>query len=176
MADSRRDPHISDLSRRSGSRRRHPGSIDEQGVPDIAPARESLIDRQIREATAEGKFDSLPYQGQLLPAEDDALAGDWALAFHILKNAGIAPPWIETDKEARRLLARRDAIVARVAAAQTPPSSLARQRDREALTALVSEVNRVIARLNAEAPTDRQHRRPLSLAEELARYDDASRR
>ena len=33
------------------------------------------------------------------------------------------------------------------------------------------EINAAIARLNAEAPTDRQHRRPLRLAEELARFD-----
>ena len=25
-------------------------------------------------------------------------AGDWALAFHVLRNAGAAPPWIEADK------------------------------------------------------------------------------
>ena len=37
------------------------------------------------------------------------------------------------------------------------------------------EVNAAVARLNAEAPTDRQHRRPLVLAEELARLDDAGR-
>jgi hypothetical protein len=176
MAANHRDPPIGDTLRRSVSRCRFSGVIDEHGVCDIAPVRESLIDRQIREATAEGKFDNLPYHGQQLPAEDDALAGDWALAFHILKNAGIAPPWIETDKEARRLLARRDAMLARVTAAPTPPSPLARRRDREAVTALVREVNAVIVRLNAEAPTDRQHRRPLSLAEELARYDDACRR
>jgi len=33
----------------------------------------------------------------------------------------------------------------------------------------VVEINTAIARLNAEAPTDRQHRRPLVLSDELAR-------
>jgi hypothetical protein len=158
-------------------RRRPPDvSLDEQGVPDIMPARESLIDRQIRAAAAEGAFDDLPYQGQPLPNDDNPLAGDWALAYHILKNAGFAPPWIEADKEARRLLERRDAILARAAAGPTPPSTFARRRDRDALAALVVEINAAIARVNAEAPTDRQVRRPLTAVEELARYDDACRR
>jgi hypothetical protein len=176
MADSRRDPTAGDPARRSRSRNRPVGSIDEQGVPDIAPARESLIDRQVREAMAEGRFDNLPYQGQPLPRADDALAGEWALAYHVLRNAGVAPPWIEADKEARRLLQRRDAILARAAAGTTPPSPLARTRDREALATLVVQINAAVVRINAEAPTDRQHRRPLVAAEELARYDDACRR
>jgi hypothetical protein len=150
--------------------------IAEQDLPDIRPARESLIDRQIREAAAEGKFDDLPYQGVPLPNDDNPLAGEWALAYHVLKNAGVAPPWIEADKEARRLLDRRDAILARAAASPTPPSPLARRRDRDVVTALVADINRAIARLNAEAPTDRQHRRPLSADAELARYDEACRR
>jgi hypothetical protein len=39
------------------------------------------------------------------------------------------------------------------------------------MAALVVEINAAIARLNAEAPTERQHRRPLSLADELTRLD-----
>ncbi len=174
MADRQEDAKAGHLSRRP--RRRPFRSIDEHGVPDILPARESLIDRQIREAVAEGKFDDLPFQGQPLPREDDSLAGEWALAFHVLKNAGVAPPWIEADKEVRRLLERRDGLLARAAAGPVPPSPLGQRRDREAITVLVAEVNKAIVRLNVEAPTDRQQRRLLSVAEELARYDEACSR
>jgi hypothetical protein len=38
---------------------------------------------------------------------------------------------------------------------------------------VVEAANRAIARLNAEAPTDRQHRRPLDEAAELARLEAA---
>jgi hypothetical protein len=34
-------------------------------------------------------------------------------------------------------------------------------------------VNAAVARLNSEAPGPRQHRRPLSVAGELAAYDNA---
>jgi hypothetical protein len=118
-----------------------------------------------------GKFDDLPHQGAPLPLDDDAAAGEWALAFRMLRNAGVAPPWIEADKAARALLARRDAILARAVGAT--PSRMARLR--RDLEQAVVEANAAIARLNAEAPTDRQQRVPLVLAEELARLEAAQR-
>ena len=145
------------------------------GRMEVGPDWESLIERQIREAMQEGRFDSLPHQGEPLPNDDNPLAGDWGLAFHLLRNAGVAPPWIQADKEVRELLERRDTILAR-AAAGPAPSPTARRRDRAALEDLVIRVNAAIARLNVEAPTDRQHRRPLAVADVLARYDEACRR
>ncbi len=132
--------------------------------PSQPPTRESLIDRQIREAQADGKFDDLPFRGERIPLEDDSTAGDWALAHHILKNAHMVPRCIATDREVRELLDRRDVIVARA-----PRSSeIGRERDRRGLQRVVEATNRAIATLNNEAPTDRQHRRPLDLAAELA--------
>lgn len=157
------------------SSRKPASRIDEHGLRQVAPTWESLVERQIREAMEAGKFDNLPLQGQPLPKEDDAYAGDWALANHVLRNAGVAPPWIEADKDVRALLERRDGILAR-ASSGPAPTPRARRRDRAALEALVVEVNAAVARVNAEAPTDRQHRRPLSLADEVARYDEACRR
>jgi hypothetical protein len=141
--------------------------------PDAS--RETLIERQIRQAMEEGKFDNLPHQGKPLPNDDNPYAGEWGLAFRVLRNAGFAPPWIEADKEVRALLARRDAIMARAASGPTLSES-ARRRDRLALEQLVGEINRSIERVNAEAPTTQQHRRPLVLADELARYDERSGR
>jgi len=130
----------------------------------FAPAREALIDRQIREAQEKGAFDGLPYQGERLPLEDDSAAGDWALAYRMLKGAKFAPPWIETDKEVRALLARRGAVFARASLA----SAIGRRRDEAELRQIVKAANEAIFRLNHEAPTPRQHRRPLDLDAELA--------
>jgi hypothetical protein len=154
--------------------RRPPNRIDEHGQRQVAPTWESLVDRQIREAMEDGKFDDLPHQGEPLPVEDDAFAGEWAMAFRMLKNAGAAPPWIQADKDVRELLAKREAILGR--AERGGLSAFATRRDRAALERLVIDANAAIARLNAEAPTDRQHRRPLVLADELARLDDLHRR
>jgi hypothetical protein len=148
---------------------------DAEGRMQVGPDWETLIDRQIREAIEEGRFDNLPHVGEPLPNDDNPYAGERGLAYHVLGNAGVAPPWIEADKEVRELLALHDAIVAR-AAAGSGPSALARRRDRAALEALVTRINAAIARVNAGAPTDRQQRRPLGLADELARYDRACHR
>lgn len=145
------------------------------GKMQVGPDWESLIERQIREAMAEGKFADLPHQGQPLPDDDDAMAGEWGPAFRMLKNAGVAPPWIESDKAVRAIFERRDAIIERAANGESP-SPHRRERDRTDIANLVVEANAAIARVNAEAPTDRQHRRPLVLADELARYDEACRR
>ena len=127
------------------------------------PSREKLIDRQIREAQEAGAFDDLPFQGEPLPLVDDSAAGDWALAYRMLKGARMAPPWIETDKEIRALLAERDVILARAPRA----SVIGRSRDRTDLRRVVEAANRAITRLNHEAPTYRQHRRPLDVEAEL---------
>jgi len=156
---------MADQERRPASR------LDAEGHRQVAPTWESLVDRQIREAMEDGRFSDLPYQGQRLALEDDTLAGEWALAYRMLKNAGVAPPWIEADKEVRGLLDRRDAILARAAGA----SPAGRARLRGDLERLVIQINAAIARLNAEAPTDRQHRRSLDLAAELARLEAAGR-
>jgi hypothetical protein len=145
------------------------------GQMQVGPDWETLIDRQIREAMADGQFVNLPHQGERLPNDDNPYAGEQGLAFHVLKNAGVAPPWIEADKEVRELLGRRDAILAR-AASGPAPSAFVRCRDRAVLEELVPRVNASIARVNAQAPTERQQRRPLVLADELARYDEACRR
>lgn len=149
--------------------RRPASRLDAEGNRQVAPTWESLVERQLREAMREGKFDELPYQGERLPLVDETAAGDWAMAYRMLRNAGAAPPWIEADKEVRLLLERRDAIFAR--ASRGRASASAHRRDRAALEALIVEINAAIARLNAEAPTDRQHRRPLVIADELAHLD-----
>jgi hypothetical protein len=141
----------------------------------VGPNWETLIERQIREAMAEGKFDNLPHRGQPLPTTDNPYAGEQALAFSILRNYGAAPPWIEADKEVRELLTQRDAIFDRVRRGGRPPTTIAQRRDRAALHDLVGRINAAIARVNAEAPTYRVHRRPLVLADELAHYDEACR-
>jgi len=61
---------------------------DAEGRWQAASSWESLIDRQIREAIEDGRFDDLPHRGEPLPNDDNPYAADWGLAFHVLKNAG----------------------------------------------------------------------------------------
>jgi hypothetical protein len=128
------------------------------------PPREKLIERQIREAIDEGAFDDLPFRGERIPLVDDSAAGDWALAYRMLKGSNFAPPWIETDREVRELLARRDALLERAVRS----SAIDRERNEAELRQVVAAANDAIFRLNHEAPTVAQHRRSLDLEAELA--------
>lgn len=147
-----------------------PERRDAAGRREIGPSWESLIERQIREATEAGAFDDLPHQGERLPLEDDSAAGEWAMAHRMLKNAGVAPPWIESDKEARRQLEALDRLLVRATSVRSDTS---RARLRVEHATLVAEANRAIARVNNEAPTTNQHRRVLDPAAETARLDAA---
>jgi len=100
---------------------------------------------------------------------DDSAAGEWAMAYTMLRSAGAAPPWIESDKEARRQIAELEALIERA----PRMSPLSHRRARADLAKIVVAANRAIDRVNAEAPTDRQHRRPLDPVAEAARLETA---
>ena len=91
------------------------------------------------------------------------------MAYHMLRSAGAAPPWIESDKEARRQLAALEALIERA----PRMSPLSHRRAREDLATIVAAANCAIERVNAEAPTDRQHRRPLDPAAAAERLEAA---
>ena len=146
-----------------------PQRRDAEGRPQTAHSWESLVERQIREAMDGGAFEDLPYRGERLPLEDDSAAGDWAMAHRMLRNAGMAPPWIESDKEARKQLAALEALIERAPAIPL----LAHGRARQELGRIVGAANQAIARVNSEAPTLGQHRRPLDPAFEAERLERA---
>ena len=149
-------------------RARPPGTPPRRDDHPLArPAHETDIDRVIREAIERGAFDDLPHRGRPLPPRDER-AGDWTTAFEMLRGAGMAPPWIEADKEARRWLAERDRLLEQASAA----SSIARETLQRRMRETVSRANRAIADLNALAPSVRAHRRPLNEASELAALEE----
>ena len=127
---------------------------DADGGERTAPSWESLNERLIREAQEAGHFDGLPGQGRPLELADDSLAGEKAMAHHILANAGAAPPWIEADKEIRDLRDRIDELIAR--AARSPAAAQARL-ERE-LDGLAEAHDAGVVRLDSLAPTSRQQR------------------
>jgi len=146
-----------------------PERRDATGRIEAGPTWEGLAERQIRDAMDAGAFDDLPHVGERLPIEDDSAAGEWAMAYRMLRNAGLAPPWIESDKEVRRRLAQIEAVIGRAPYASRPMQA----RLRRELLAAVEAANLGIARVNSEAPTDRQHRRPLDPAVEVDRLERA---
>ncbi len=71
---------------------------------------EKIAERKIEEAIAEGAFDNLQGKGQPLNASDL----ETPLDIKILKNAGVAPEWIQISKEIEELRAECRAIFVRI--------------------------------------------------------------
>jgi DnaJ family protein C protein 28 len=133
---------------------------DAEGRARTAPDWETLTERLIREALEAGAFDELPHRGQRIPLADDTLAGEMALAHHVLRNAGAAPPWIETDKEVRRLAATIERLLERASRA----AAVSQPRLERELEALLDTHDAAVLRLEGSAPTPRQQRRRLDRA------------
>ena len=106
---------------------------DEQSVP--APRRpvrklpqwESAVDKQIREAQERGDFDDLPGRGKPLDLSTWG-EGDWALAHHVLKQAGETLPWIAVARDIEAAEARLAQL--RTEAAHLSPAAIPRARQR----------------------------------------------
>lgn len=138
---------------------------DADGNERVARDWESLTERLIREAQEGGHFDDLPGLGQPLALDDDAYAGEMAAANRLLRNAGAAPPWIDTDKRVRALVAEVDQLLERAHRS----GLIAARRLRRQLDALLDEHDAAIAHLEIVAPSARQHRRRLDREEAHAR-------
>lgn len=81
--------------------------------PQSLEAWESWVDHLIVEAQERGDFDDLPGHGKPLHIEDAPFANGREVGFGILKNAGIAPYWVELEKEIRGKTAQLDEILTR---------------------------------------------------------------
>lgn len=85
--------------------------LDEDGSP--LDRWQTVVDQAIAEAQERGEFDDLPGAGKPLQLEENPFAGDSALGFRVLKNAGMAPPWIEADREMSAASSSLDAVLDR---------------------------------------------------------------
>jgi hypothetical protein len=144
---------------------------DADGVRSIGPTWESVTERIIREAQERGDFDDLPGQGRRFVVDENPYAGDMALAFHVLRNAGVAPPWIETDKEARRQRAAYERLLQRAHRAPLPTHATLRRE----LERILADHDAAVFRLATEAPSSRHHRRPIGREAALRALEAALR-
>lgn len=58
---------------------------------------------ELDRAIARGEFDNLPQKGKRIEIESNPFQPELDLAFSRLKNAGMAPAWIELDREVRSM-------------------------------------------------------------------------
>ncbi len=64
---------------------------------------DSWMDKTLNEAIARGEFDNLPQAGKPIRIERNPFQPELDMAFSRMKNAGMAPVWIELDREIRAM-------------------------------------------------------------------------
>ncbi len=120
---------------------------------------ETLAERRLTEAARDGVFEGLPGSGQPLRLDaDEGVPPEWWAAFHLLRNAGLAPEWIE----------RRRAIEAALAAARTAArGGVGGEAWRAPFGNEIEAINRQIDALNLIVPHPSLQRRRVRLDVEL---------
>lgn len=88
----------------------------ERTSPPVFQQHENWLDKAIADARKEGAFDNLPNTGKPLKLDDMPVDSEWDLAFTMLKNAGVAPFWMEMQKDADAFQERMSVLVARTRA------------------------------------------------------------
>ena len=152
---------------------------------------EDSVTKQIREAIERGEFDDLPGKGKPLDLGDNAhVPAEWQLAFKMLRDANVAPRWIEQDKEIRLELQKLGRFLERHAKWQQQQranlkslsidkipaehSQLEEARAR-AITEYrrrASALNKIIDTFNLQAPTARLQHPRIAIEEEIDEFKE----
>ncbi len=155
---------------------------------------EGVVDKQIRDAIKQGDFERLKNAGKPLDLSEDAFTPrDWRLAYKILKDAGVAPEWIQESKELRgeidaladwlarqaRSLRERAASINRRTPDQMIVEYEGMARTREEVVAQFREraavLNKQIDTFNLKAPSARLHHPRIRIQEQIAEFEKTSR-
>ena len=135
---------------------------------------ENAVEKQIREAMERGEFDHLKNQGKPLNlARDPNVPEDWELAFHVLKNAGYAPDWIETrarvESEREKLFAPLKRYLENLPASD---AERARMQNKiiQQFRAGAAELNKLIDTYNLQAPTPQVHLHRIRVDYEIEKF------
>jgi DnaJ homolog subfamily C member 28 len=145
-----------------------------------------IIEKKIRAAQEEGKFDNLRGKGRPLNLEENPFEDPaWRLAHHLLKENGFRPDWLEADVALREKLAQtrqalvrtRDWRAAELKALGGRSDFEAKQkrvlvqdeweRAVERFRESIRQINAGIATLNLKAPHRQFQRRKLVVEDEL---------
>jgi DnaJ family protein C protein 28 len=155
---------------------------------------ESAVEKQIREAMERGEFDHLRGAGKPLDlSENPHTPEDWRLAFKVLKDAGVAPEWIEQGKEIRKELralatlldsqsrglrerrAKMKTLAPDKMIAEYEHLAQAIEKTCDAYRQQASALNRTIDTFNLQVPNVNLQMPRLKIDDELERFRDACR-
>lgn len=131
-------------------------------------------DKIIEEAMKKGEFDGLAGHGKPLSLDINPNADpEWDLAYHLLKENGFAPAFIEERQAIEQgLAAARKALAATWARRAEAGHALRWQQARAQFEAAVEALNKTIRDYNLSVPLDSLARRAIGVDHEIARIQD----
>jgi DnaJ family protein C protein 28 len=138
------------------------------------------IDEIIRQAMDEGAFENLRGKGKPLNLDENPyLDKEWQLAYHLLKQNGFAPDFVEKRQSIEMQLAEARQSLMRTWAWRT--SALNDGQDKDWVEAewgkatvrfeqRIAEINASIKAHNISIPVPSLHKKPIVLADEIAQF------
>jgi DnaJ homolog subfamily C member 28 len=148
-----------------------------------------VAEGKIQEGIEEGKFDNLPGKGKPVVIEEDSSTPQHLrIANRVLKNAGVAPEWIQIRQD---ILEERNAVCALFARLQRESSARRdritspdphdayflrcvewHQRSRAEYLQRLKSVNTSILKYCMSAPQTAEPFSPYNIEKEMKRYDE----
>jgi hypothetical protein len=135
----------------------------------------SLVEQRIQDGIERGLFDNLRGAGKPLNLDEDALVPeDMRMAYRLLRSNGLAPLWVELNKEIREDLERLSRFRAHVHERVQRTNAIQWEHRRNEYIARIVEINAKILNYNILAPSSHVHLRMLILDDELAKFDSVA--
>lgn len=138
------------------------------------------IEEIIQQAMQEGAFENLPGKGKPLKLDENPhLDPEWQLAYHLLKQNGFAPEFIEQRQAIELDLAAARQALARAWAWRLTALETGRAADvvedewgraRRDFERKIDEINDGIRKYNLHIPTQSLFRSPVKIETELKSY------
>ncbi len=135
----------------------------------------NLVEQRIQDGIERGLFDNLAGAGKPLNLDDDAFVPeDMRMAFRLLRTNGLAPLWVELNKEIRDDLERLERFRVHVRERLDHTNVIQMEHLRSEYIGRIHDINGKILNYNILAPSSQVHFRSLILEVELRKFDSVT--
>jgi hypothetical protein len=131
-----------------------------------------LVEQRILDGMEQGLFDNLRGEGKPLNLDEDQFVpDDLKMAFRLLHSTGLAPLWVDLNKEIRQDIERLHRFRVHVHGLWDQISDIERTHRRHEYERRIKDINSKIMNYNIVAPSSHVHFGLLLLDDEMARFD-----
>ncbi len=131
-----------------------------------------LVEQRILDGMEQGLFDNLRGEGKPLNLDEDQFVPDeLKMAFRLLRSTGLAPLWVDLNKEIRQDIERLHRFRAHIHSIWDQISEIERTHRRREYERRINDINGKIMNYNIVAPSSHVHFGLLLVEDELARFD-----